>query len=833
MLCLGEAILFFAAEERAVQCAEQTAELGDFCEQTSGGAETEAKYNPDFTEFTAEESDGQGGEELPETVEIASVADWNAFAKQCNGSADFAKDAVVTLTADISFQGEKFIPVDTFGGVFYGNGHALSDIVYQVKGARAAVFGTISVSGRVERLEVRNLTLYAAESDTVGFVGENFGTVESVTVYGSVTGATNVGGIVGYNGRCVSATDSGESVKTGTILNCKNYASVTGQVRVGGIVGYSAGEVCTAENGGNVTAKMRQSGDKLLHIGGIVGYNAGAVCDASNYGKITGEGALYVGGVCGFATGEVYYALNYGDVCAAKYVGGIVGYYGRITENLEDLQNYMGGMDFATFLRLYFTDGVRGKQSVCYAASFGQVSAYAYAGGVLGYTDESRVTLENCASVGDVSVTAGNYAGGIAGYAHGAKLCGTFSAGRISAAGFAGGNYVGGIAGSAETVLHSASVAVLQGKDYIGGIAGELSDSLCGCYTNVAIRAQSGAKNIGSLLGATDAYQRETDTVSSTVESNYYVGELGGIGGRDYGAKYAFAAHRLTGDELASQGTLSPYLVGFSEEEWMSGSTHKTFPVPRALIEWEENAAFGDDLLWQLISEKNIGTFTAIAEEYTKAEYTVVFLEWNEDNGDLYDGDSVCYDNFDVLAMVRIAAGQTAEAPELQRATYQSGEWIYTGKKGRYFVSLESQVNVHSSIFVYAQYRPVLTTLEAENVLVEGIFTAETTVSCESEGEWRYLAFYRGEEPYTAGNVTVRYRAESTQGTLYVGEEARPFTVSGSYIVFEYTGGEKFRFVPKEEGLAPWAYALIACGALVVLGAALGVVLAVRKKKRK
>lgn len=131
------------------------------------------------------------------------------------------------------------------------------------------------------------LNLTSTSSDYQGLFGViGKATILNVTVDGTVTGASNVGGIVGY----VQANG-------GTITNCHNKTAVTSSgAQVGGIVGYAYQYGCT-------------------------------ISECTNHGAVTGGGE-FVGGILGrvdYASVTIEKCVNYGDLsCSSGNIAGIV-----------------------------------------------------------------------------------------------------------------------------------------------------------------------------------------------------------------------------------------------------------------------------------------------------------------------------------------------------------------------------------------------------------------------------------------------------------------------------------------------------------------------------
>lgn len=166
-----------------------------------------------------------------------------------------------------------------------------------------------------------------------GLIGDAQGTLTDNTnkATGSVTGETNVGGIVGL----------GQGV---TMSNNKNLAEINGQDKVGGLVGRLE-TVGTASN--EVTGNINEgdvNGTKT--VGGLAGENSSGYRNSStlddnqNYGKVTGDEV--VAGLVGKNIGPtqdrtsnstVKNCTNAGDVYGDETVAGCIGSNSGKSEN--------------------------------------------------------------------------------------------------------------------------------------------------------------------------------------------------------------------------------------------------------------------------------------------------------------------------------------------------------------------------------------------------------------------------------------------------------------------------------------------------------------------
>ena len=785
-------------------------------------------------------------DEDKETTEllIGSADEFIAFAKNCSRSADYSLNLKVYLTSDIDFAGVEFVPVGTFSGTFYGGYHKLKNITYTDDESSACVFETLTYTGALERLRVENITLGGKNTEIAGVIGTNYGKVYGVFVSGKITGKNNVGGVVAINGRSATETgDSNDTVNRATIDECKNQADVTGESFVGGICGRNTGNISSCENSGVVKGNKTYSSSTVSEVGGIVGYSFGKIYDCVNTGRTEGgDSSQYVGGIAGLCVGEIYFSINRGNVSADRYAGGIVGYYGLRQSESSSLDGIMGGTGNSE------QDPVGSNNILNYNVNYGGVCANSYVGGVIGNvsvlssgTVSMRVLkIYNCASVGDLEANAGSYVGGIAGYAVGVRIKSCLSMGTIQAKGMNGGKYVGGIVGYGGDIAYSMSAATLKGVDYIGGIAGYASSAVKGCYTNAVLLPSDGAEYIGGIAGFSLNYNASKNEFTD-VAGNYYIGTFGGINGTDYAASFHNAAVSVSSEELSSVGTLSPVLCEeFSREYWQSGKV-RSYPVLRNFEQAEECAEFDDEALFNKLFDENAETLVALSHNASEITYTVTFMEWNKDNGDLYDDGVLQKDNFDIVSVVRVANGQNVDSPSLIFAQPNaSGKYVYEGDEARYFVCFPKVENVNGNLTVYAEYREIVTSLtDSENrVFAEGEFVKGTEVALVKIGEYYTVQFTLDGEEITVQNITLKYlvgkNAEKFKAT---DAEGKPLdcSVSGKYISFDFTSGDYFTVQERASADLPfWAWLLIGIGGTVaVAGISVLIVYLVKKKVKK
>lgn len=177
-----------------------------------------------------------------------------------------------------------------FSGTFDGQGHTIFAMEAYNTGSYAALFGCC-VDARIEDLTVCGSAAGEARASyAAGLVSYAKGCeIEDISVYVDVTAAgTHAGGVAAY-----ICDDT-------AMQSCFSYGSVSGKSGVGGIVGlcYSASDTITGcANFGAVTG----AGAGAYGTGGIAGRLAGVMTKCANYGAVGGADR-YTGGLAGYTT---------------------------------------------------------------------------------------------------------------------------------------------------------------------------------------------------------------------------------------------------------------------------------------------------------------------------------------------------------------------------------------------------------------------------------------------------------------------------------------------------------------------------------------------------
>lgn len=263
---------------------------------------------------------------------IRTVSDLEALAKLC--VLDSAGSNLhVVLENDLFLKDCPDLEIPSFGGVFDGQGHTISDLTIEKEGAVRGFFRYLQPEAVVKNLIFSDAVIApASDADAVGvLVGINEGTIENCRVSGTVCAESRSGVLVGVN------------EITGVIVGCESLGAVTGSAKIGGVAGENLGCIYESRNSATVNAAADDeslqlddlrlsliSGPTTLNdatdMGGIAGFSGGVIRTSTNSGTVGYAHKGYnVGGIAGRSSGVVLDCRNEGTVLARKEGGGIVG----------------------------------------------------------------------------------------------------------------------------------------------------------------------------------------------------------------------------------------------------------------------------------------------------------------------------------------------------------------------------------------------------------------------------------------------------------------------------------------------------------------------------
>ena len=236
------------------------------------------------------------------------------------------------LTNDLDLATEPNFYIPYLAGEFDGNGHRISNFSFDFSFvSQVGLFGYLASDASVHDVAAESVNIIACLG-VGGLVGAswNSSTVSNCYSTGSVTGNSNVGGLVGANGGDVNYSYATDSVtgydyvgglvgaNGGTLSNSYTTGSVTGDRHVGGLIGQSTGPVSNSYSTGSVTGTN--------YVGGLVGLNKDHATVSNSYstGDVTGQ--VDVGGLVGCNyEGSVSNSYATGSVTGNRHVGGLVG----------------------------------------------------------------------------------------------------------------------------------------------------------------------------------------------------------------------------------------------------------------------------------------------------------------------------------------------------------------------------------------------------------------------------------------------------------------------------------------------------------------------------
>ncbi|RCW20642.1 filamentous hemagglutinin family protein [Ciceribacter lividus] len=271
---------------------------------------------------------------------------------------------------------------DPFTGTFAGLGNTISNLTISASGTNnVGLFG--SSTGTIRDIGLVNASITGASyvGALVGY--NNSGTISNSYASGGVSGVGAVGGLVGYN-------------NSGTISNSYVTGSVTGAgSNIGGLAGRSTGTISYSYSSANVTGNQYEYNDPDLgavtqgsmYVGGLVGDNRGVLSYSYATGSVTANGGTAIGGLAGQNLGNaISYSYASGSVTGTNTVGGLVGYNYLATVNYS----YATGSVTGTGTVGGLVGGTYGAISYSYAT--GSVSGSSNFGGLIGLWQAGTLT---------------------------------------------------------------------------------------------------------------------------------------------------------------------------------------------------------------------------------------------------------------------------------------------------------------------------------------------------------------------------------------------------------------------------------------------------------
>jgi len=228
----------------------------DFINETTNGTSgywqmPDGGGYPQLTAFTDHQPiqlQGDGSEESP--YQISSALELGAI-----DHSDLS--AHYQLMNDINLDGIVWANavIPSFNGTFDGNGFVVSNLVVQGT-SHAGLFGVLERDAVIRNIGVENCNVSSTGNSVGGLIGYGFGDLQNCYSIGTVSGAKEVGGLIGFSWNAL-------------IEDCFALGTVSGDRYVSGLVGfhvsiidrcYAACSVSGSQDTGGLTAHTSSHG---------------------------------------------------------------------------------------------------------------------------------------------------------------------------------------------------------------------------------------------------------------------------------------------------------------------------------------------------------------------------------------------------------------------------------------------------------------------------------------------------------------------------------------------------------------------------------------------
>lgn len=336
----------------------------------------------------------QGSGTADDPYIISSIDDLKLFRETVNGTGLTYEGQYLKIAdgAEFDLSDEQWTSIGTsskkFTGAFDGNGATIKGLTDGGKFGMYGLFGYIS-GATIKNMKFVDVKLEYNGSNRGAVAGCLYGTntIENIEVSGSIVGNDYVGGIAGRP--YLNAANPG----TLTIKNCVNNATISGKTKVGGIVGHARADV---------------AGSTLCVVEGC-----------TNNGVVSGQ---YVGGIAGWSyNAELTSCANTAKASGTTSAGGIVGSTNQ-NSRFESCKNageilQEGSSDSGTGAGGIVGVSNSGVTVVTKSANTGSIAGVKSAGGIIGGTQASGDSIDNCYNGGAIVATGdGAVAAGMFGY---------------------------------------------------------------------------------------------------------------------------------------------------------------------------------------------------------------------------------------------------------------------------------------------------------------------------------------------------------------------------------------------------------------------------------
>jgi len=401
-----------------------------------------------------------------------------------------------------------------FSGNFDGNGFKIMNLM--INRPTQDYIGLFDTNkGTITNVTLENMNVTGNYS-VGGLASMNSGTIDNITVTGSVYGVDEIGGLVGYNPSEISNSTSSASV-----YGLGSY--------IGGLVAYNSSEI----NNSSSSASVHGEGN---FIGGLVGYNESEISNSSSSASVHGLG-VNIGGLVGYNHNESEISNSSSSASVhgeSSNVGGLVGHnLSKISNSSSSASVYGAADDIG---------GLVGHNSSEISNSSSSASVHgrgANVGGLVGTNmtadTERPATISNSFATGDVMGESGHIGGlvGLSGMKFGLQgqvgsINNSYATGYVS-----GSSRMGGLVGDNRLpIYNSYATGTVTGNVYgddhegheIGGLAGYNESEISNSYARGTLL---GTSMVGGLVGS--------NVGDGSVSNSYATGSVNGTTGTDIG----------------------------------------------------------------------------------------------------------------------------------------------------------------------------------------------------------------------------------------------------------------------------------------------------------
>ena len=438
----------------------------------------------------------------------------------------------------------------TFEGMFQGNGHAIRNLMINRPSIKN--IGLFAVNtGEIRDIRLLDVNIEGASAVGALVAINDGGTIKNSHVSGSIRGVSRIGALVGVHGVSnnpsfflENSSATGIVIGTGnqvgglvginfsTIRNSQAFNTVSGANDVGGLVGAIAetntmsGQIINSYATGNVTGNRT--------VGGLIG-NAGTIHveNSSAHGEVIGT--RWIGGLVGFINfrgGIIEKSHATGNVTGDNTVGGLLGAANART-NINNsyatgnVQGGQGSFDMGGFAGAHF------RANITNSYATGNVQGGDESVSLGGFIGQNLSDITNSHATGNVRVgQRSRQVGGFIGIVFQGSITNSYATGNVQ--GDEESHRVGGFIGYnradiGDVITNSYATGDVQGQLTVGGFIGENEEGRV--TDSYATGDVTGAVRVGGFIGGNGVsdFFGFVSPVNRNITNSYAIGNVSGF----------------------------------------------------------------------------------------------------------------------------------------------------------------------------------------------------------------------------------------------------------------------------------------------------------------